>query len=149
LRPTKTKRGVADISVKRLPREKRLPPPLPRKKRGPYRKRSADADVEEGEGSPVIPSAPATTDVGARITTLAGAMKAEIARLGSRFGRDLLRKIVEANYGSEDFLKNGSPNAFDGNLNYWASKDILEKIGTGPQAEFKVLNKEFFNHVAA
>ncbi len=73
--------------------------------------------------------------------TLGAAMKLQIGRLG-KFTSDSLRQVIEAIYGDEDFVKNGQ--SFGVNLSYWSSKGKLEKLGTGPQASYRVVDKEFF-----
>lgn len=146
-------------------------PKCKRPARGPYKKRkradeplSAPAPVRtvgarathpetvketEASATPVGNLGPATTASGARISTLGGAMKVEIARFTKPFTLEDLKTRVAANHGGEDFYRNASENALYQNLFYWASKGFLVKLGTGPLATYRVVEKQFFTQVEA
>lgn len=81
-----------------------------------------------------------------RPQTMAGAMKAEIARLQS-FTLEQLQTVVNEKYGAEEFYQKTSANTFYANLTYWADSGKLQKTGSGAVAEFKVVKPEFFGNV--
>jgi len=89
---------------------------------------------------------PARTATGKKPSTLAGAMKLEIA-LKPKFTREELKETILAKYGAEEFVKTASSSAFDANLSYWAAKEKLERSGMGPQASYKMIDKQFFSNV--
>lgn len=81
---------------------------------------------------------------GDRPSTVAGAMKREIAGFNGRsFTAEELRAALDAQYGAEDWWQNASGSAVSGNLSYWTSKNRLEKTANG----YRALEKEFFSDV--
>jgi hypothetical protein len=103
--------------------------------------------TEAGSPKPEGGTAGAVLSLGVfKPSTLAGAMKVEIAALGT-FTLEKLQNTVAEKYREEEFHKNAAANSFYGNLSYWAKTARLEKTGDGAAAAFKVLDKEFFRLV--
>jgi len=76
-----------------------------------------------------------------KVSTVAGAMKREIAGWGNReFTAEELRAACDAKYGDEDWWKNASSSAVSGNLSYWSSKGRLDKTDKG----YKSADAAFF-----
>lgn len=76
-------------------------------------------------------------------STVAGAMKREIAGLAGAFTSDELRTLCDGKYGGEDFWEKAGTSALSANLSWWTGKGYLEKTDGG----YKMLKREFFSDV--
>jgi hypothetical protein len=79
-------------------------------------------------------------------STLGAAMKRAVLKFEKPFTCDELMQAVVAN-GHSALIDKVKPDTAVHNLAYWASKQYVEKLGTGHLATFRVLNRSFFKHL--